>query len=293
MADVKTLPYTITRLERRAKDGKLHCVAFGGEDMAVSFGIPSLSAAYSEQEREKPLVKKSLPLVGLARHVVQVSKAARRRDKRKGAGGESQLALGFSRLTAMPARVKAVMNASFHVAGTSTAALYTNWRLNDLYDPDPVIGGPELVAFSEFMAFYTNFRVHRARAKVWTTDITGAKVIYTVVYPSPAATAGSESFQVIAGQPDAQVVSSNDVLSSSATSSIIIVEWTPIWRVLGIDQAAYMADEKFWGTVSASPTTLVYLPVCTFTSDSTTTSFDTMTVMQMEAEFFNRKELTG
>jgi hypothetical protein len=179
------------------------------------------------------------------------------------------------------------------LTAAAASVLYSGWRANDLYDPDVAIGGPELVGFSEIMAFYKNFRVLKFRLRIQPCMFTSGKILLFVGWPASVVTSSSETYTQSSGQPGAlRCISFND-LSQPTAETMVQSPWITVSDLLGMDASSFDADESTWGTSTTSPTRLCYFNVTGFTNDSTNCQFAILTDIEFEAEFFNRVELTS
>jgi hypothetical protein len=238
--------------------------------------------------------RKSLDLV--LSHAPRAVLAARAKTK-KNKGGRT-MSMGprttaFSIYAVMPPRLTTTMQFAQGGNATSALNLFVNWRLNDLYDPDPGLGGPELVGFSELTAFYKNYIVRRGRVRLVVYNTSPSTVTYNFHGPSSRALAGTETFPILAGQPGFRFVPSCSYAASPFTDETTgWSDWIDLPKMLGWSQQQATIDENWWGDSGHSPTTPVYYPYVGI-APSSVQSWTYLMFFQFECEFFNRLELTG
>jgi hypothetical protein len=197
---------------------------------------------------------------------------------------------GFSLRSMIPARNYLKLQFSQGISGAAAVAVYTSWRVS-LYDPDPAIGGPSIMGFTEIMAFYKNFLVRRWRVRITPFMFTSSTMLYCVSWPSRFAALGTETFQQSTGQPEARfAIGCNDLAAPTGTTTIES-PWYDAADVAGVMHSTMTNDENWWGDVGHDSTSLCFQPIVCYSSTGAAT-FGYIAQFEYEAEFFNRIELT-
>jgi hypothetical protein len=282
----------------------------GGKMPLVGSGIPAVQIVPGPDGiLEEKLISLSGPepvgpavssvIEGVKAFARVLARKGGKRGKQSGARGGNPFpstqgrANTFSINTLLPARLFCKMSFGSQLNVAAASSIFSGWRANDLYDPDVALGGPELVGFSEIMAFYKYFRVVRFRLRLNAIMFTSGKVAYAIVWPASVAPSGGETFQQLAGQPGAQECTSWNDLAGPTQESLIQTPWIAPCDLLGIDRAAFSADESTWGTATTSPTRLCYINIYATSNDSSAVAMTLKAEIEFEAEFFSRVELTS
>jgi len=170
-----------------------------------------------------------------------------------------------------------------------------DWRANDVYDPDPSIGGGSISGFTQFVALWNIWRVDRFRfryeivnmetavplqffftMKDWQPSI----VLNTYAKCQDAAEVSGSSSPHILG-----VLNGNNVYRSGNGSNPDR-EWGPWVRpsaILG-DQLLYRASAGYSGQGSASPSSVIWLSVVVL-ADGPGGTMPAGFVLNLEIEF--------
>jgi hypothetical protein len=169
--------------------------------------------------------------------------------------------------------------------------LVYSMRINDLYDPDPLILSGSISNFKEIMQFYGYYRVLSTRIN-WS-------VINLENFPLNAGIVFSQSnlTGVIASASDAQDAFENDFcsrifsISSKGGMDRVTVALPPlrISRLLGVG-TQYLSDIAYAGSGLATPTIPLWANFIVWspTGGTLTNGYANSTTLAMRSEFFGR-----
>jgi hypothetical protein len=196
----------------------------------------------------------------------------------------------------MPPKLIRVLNYSdpFYVRFNSAANyLVYAFKINTLFDVDPLILSGTISGFKEVMAFYTYFRVKKFRAHLEITNNEAFPVMWGIVF-SPDSLVG-----VIANRDDAINALENDFSTRpkmlSAKGGIdkdkTTLRCDP--EVLLGNSQQYNADVAYAGTVTTDPTRLLYMNVIIASPSATNliNGVTTTLTLNYTTQFFSRINL--
>lgn len=171
--------------------------------------------------------------------------------------------------------------------------LVYSFRINDLYDPDPLILSGSVSGFKEIMQFYSQYRVINTHISFKIFNNEAFAILYGAVWSQSNLTG------TIASRDDAINALENDFSTRarilSAKSGMdhedINFELAP-YKLLG-DRSQYMSDINYAGQGLATPAIPLWLNfiVCSPTGAALTNGYTNATTISMTAEFFGRTNL--
>jgi len=171
--------------------------------------------------------------------------------------------------------------------------LVYSFRINDLYDPDPLILSGSVSGFKEMMQFYSYYRVLGFSATINLSNNEAFDIFYGAVFSQTNLTG------VISSRDDA----ANALENNYAKGPFILSEKTGIDRgsmklsikpssLLGVPRQ-YFADTNYTGLGLASPSIPLWLNFIVYspTGAALTNGYTTSTKLFFHAEFFGRLNL--
>jgi len=147
-----------------------------------------------------------------------------------------------------------------------------DWRMNDVYDPDPSIGGGSVSGFTQFVALWNIWRVDRFRFRYEIVNMETAvplQFFFTMKDWQPSIVlntyAKCQDAAEVSGstQPHILGVLNGNNVYRSGNGANPDKEWSPWIRpsaILG-DQLLYRASAGYSGQGSASPSSVIWLSV--------------------------------
>jgi len=167
-------------------------------------------------------------------------------------------------------------------------------KVNDLFDPDPLILSGSVSGFSEYMAFYDLYRVLKVKLDLEISNNEDFSILWGVVF-STAALAGIAGSKIIAlSYLENGLTSGAKILAAKGGSDRgKFTAELPVWKILG-NKKEYMADISYTGFGSASPGSILYMSliVVSATNTNLTNGVSTFLKLGMHSEFFSRKPLS-
>ena len=171
--------------------------------------------------------------------------------------------------------------------------LVYSFRINDLYDPDPLILSGSISGFKELMQFYQYYRVLKFGANINLSNNEAFDLMYGAVFSQSNLTG------VISSRDDAI----NALENNYCKGPFLLSEKTGIDRgtmklsirpssLLGVPRQ-YFSDNNYIGIGLATPTIPLWLNfiVCSPTGSPLTNGYTTTTKLFFVAEFFGRLNL--
>lgn len=173
-------------------------------------------------------------------------------------------------------------------AGSGVARVY---RLNGAYDVDTGVGSTSTPGFSEYAAFFSNYRVWTASVRVVGTAYGGTTGSMGTLIMYPNAT---NTFLAGAGAGDAWAVAPYSVKrtvrgdSTSSNNVVTLQARYDLPSVARITRNQYKTDMDYSAASNSTPSRQIQLSVCGFAINSgNAMSFTFMVYVQMDVEFFN------
>jgi len=171
--------------------------------------------------------------------------------------------------------------------------LVYSFRINDLYDPDPLILSGSISGFKELMQFYSYYRVLNVNVSFKIFNNEAFAILYGAVWSQTNLTG------TIASRDDAINALENDFSTRARILSAkggldhedINFELAP-WKLLG-DRSQYMSESNYAGQGLADPTTPLWLNfiVASPTGTALANGYTNATTLSFTSEFFGRTNL--
>lgn len=236
----------------------------------------------------------------LTRECVEPNPGPQRRTRKNGNGNgrkvrKRNLALERPGLIMPPRHVASLMfiDGAYVRNNPGNNYLVYSFRINDLYDPDPLILSGSVSGFKELMSFYQYYRVLSFSATVNISNNEAFDIFYGAVFSQSNLTG------TIASRDDA----ANALENNYAKGPFILSEKTGMDRgsmtlrirpssLLGVPKQ-YFADNNYVGTGLATPPIPLWLNfiVYTPTGAALTNGYTSATKLFFTAEFFGRLNL--
>lgn len=196
----------------------------------------------------------------------------------------------------MPSRIVRTLNyvdSAYVRNNPGNNFLVYSMRINDVYDPDPLILSGSVSGFKEIMQFYTQYRVLHLNVNFRIFNNEAFALLYGAVFSQSNLTG------TIASRDDAINALENDFSTRSRILSAkggldhedINFNIAP-FRLLG-DKKQYMASNEYAGQGLATPAIPLWLNfiVASPTGAALTNGYTTSTVLTFTTEFFGRTNL--
>lgn len=171
--------------------------------------------------------------------------------------------------------------------------LVYSFRINDLFDPDPLILSGSVSGFKELMQFYNNYRVLNVNVNFKIFNNESFAILYGAVWSQSNLTG------TISNRDDAINALENDFSTRARILSAkggmdhedISFQLAP-HQLLG-DRQQYMADIQYTGQGLATPTIPLWLNfiVCSPTGTALVNGYTNATTISFTSEFFGRTNL--
>jgi len=174
-------------------------------------------------------------------------------------------------------------------AGGAQFAVKT-FNANDSWDPDPAIGSGNVTGFREWANLFTHWRVRKCSYKITITDTTSIPIKVFAAYSSTSPSIASV-FDVI-NLSETPFCSPTKVIAPIPSGQCIanLYGVMDLGRLYG-NQREYIARETFCGKGApspASPTSLMMLTLCAYSSTSWSVNLDVHIELMYDVEFFGR-----
>jgi len=196
----------------------------------------------------------------------------------------------------MPPRLTRTLNyvdSSYVRNNPGNNFLVYSFRVNDLYDPDPLILTGSVSGFKEIMQFYSYYRVKDVSISLKIFNNEAFALLYGAVFSQ------TNLVGVIASRDDAINALENDfstrarLLSAKGGLDHEDIFFTcPMWKLLG-DKKQYEGDQQYTGLGVATPSVPLWVNiiVASPTGAALTNGYTNSTTLTMTAEFFGRTNL--
>lgn len=166
--------------------------------------------------------------------------------------------------------------------------LVYSFRINDLYDPDPLILSGSISGFKEIMQFYNYYRVLHVSANVMISNLETFPIMYGMVFSqnnlTGTITTRDDAMNALEGPMStrARMLSGKGGIDKARISRGM----NPA-RILGIP-TQYMADIAYAGNGLATPSIPLWLNfiVASATGTALTNGYCTTTTLTFHSEFF-------
>lgn len=189
----------------------------------------------------------------------------------------------------MPNRSRVILTYGDVLDLTQGAPTATYFLRASAYDPDLTGTGEQPVGFDQWMEFYTNFLVTRARLRTSWGAISNTNVNYLCSQYMTRSLSIPSSVAGVLGQPYLKQAVGNQYKPVVLDSG-----WQSMADFFGEKETEYRANDAFWGTSSADPTVPARFALWGSTLDGAT-NFPSNVVahLELEVEFFNRTQLNA
>ena len=166
--------------------------------------------------------------------------------------------------------------------------LIYSFRVNDLYDPDPLILSGSLSGFKELMQFYAQYRVLRITAAVTIVNIESFPLMYGMCFSTtnltPVITTRDDAINALENHfsTKAQILSGKGGIDRAR-----IARSEFLHKIVG-DKKQYLSDVDYTGQGLATPVRPVWLNfvVASTTGAALTNGYATTTNLVFDSEFF-------
>jgi hypothetical protein len=171
--------------------------------------------------------------------------------------------------------------------------LVYSFRINDLFDPDPLILSGSISGFKEIMQFYSYYRVQKIDVSFKIFNNENFAILYGAVFSQSNLTG------VIGTRDDAINALENDfstrarLLSAKGGMDHEDIHFgLPVWQLLG-EKKQYEAEQSYTGLGLATPAQPLWLNfiVASPTGTALTNGYTNSTTLSMTSEFFGRTNL--
>jgi hypothetical protein len=156
----------------------------------------------------------------------------------------------------------------FTLTNLTTVASNQVMRLNSLFDPDVTGAGTQPYLFDQMVDKYNRYRVTHTRWKVKFSSSTLS--IYYCIVPSngslPAAVVDAATFTAATMIP----FSVSGLISGPSARGAVVKGSKQLHVLNGCSKVEYMTDDRYQAVVTADPTEVLRLNVCTYNSNGAT-----------------------
>lgn len=173
------------------------------------------------------------------------------------------------------------------------AYLVYSFRINDLYDPDPLILSGSVSGFKELMLFYQNYRVLHSTITATISNLEAFPIMFGMVFSqnnlTGSITSRDDAMNALEGPMStrARMLSAKGGIDRAKISKGMYLS-----RILGIP-AQYKADIAYAGSGLATPSIPIWLNfiVASATGAVLTNGYCTTSTITFHAEFFGLTSL--
>jgi hypothetical protein len=192
-------------------------------------------------------------------------------------------------------KVRLVWTESFQITeGAANAGTFRYLRLNSAYDVDTTLGSTTTPGFTEWSAFYGNYRVWSTAIRLEAVASGGsASSLATVcLVPNSSQATLPSTPAVWAVQP--QAVHKNILMyNSGGTNKATFVRRYDTATIFRVTKQQFQTDFDFTATTSANPARQAYVAITILGNGSTSAmSLLAQVYASMEIEFFNPIQLS-
>jgi hypothetical protein len=167
-------------------------------------------------------------------------------------------------------------------------------KINDLYDPNPLILSGSVTGFAEQMNFYEYYRVLNVEIDLEISNNENFGVLWGFVLSNiPLTGVIGDKFQALSYLENGFTTGANLLAAKGGSDRGKVKAHTPLWKILG-NKRQYMADDNYVGKGLASPNIPLYftLIVGSSTSGTLTNGVTTYLKFNFRTEFFQKKALS-
>lgn len=171
--------------------------------------------------------------------------------------------------------------------------LVYSFRINDLYDPDPLILSGSISGFKELMQFYAQYRVLHVAADITICNLETFPMMYGMVFSQTNLTGViSSRDDAINALEDPMSTKAHILAGKGGIDRARLRKGMSCGRILGV-RTQYMAESNYAGQGLATPTTPLWLNfiVASATGASLANGYCTTTTLTFHSEFFGRLNL--
>lgn len=176
---------------------------------------------------------------------------------------------------------------------TNSAAVYASkrYRLNSCYDPDPQIGSGSIAGFSEWAAFYSNYRVNGVGYEI---SICNKEANPVQIIVAPTISDVGANYSTIDELQELAFARNGIVSIAGGQDRIRFKGYLPMHEILG-DKLKYKSDPQFSAATTANPATMFYLNVGGYMLGGTFTGLGLAMTLRFTyyVEFYGRKTLVA
>jgi hypothetical protein len=176
---------------------------------------------------------------------------------------------------------------------TNNLAAYASkrYRMNSAYDPDPNLGSGSIAGFSEWAAFYGNYRVNGIMYEI---SIVNKEPVPLQVVIAPTITDVGSNYSAINELSEVPFAKSQIVSNSGGMDRCRFKGYIPMHEILG-DKLKYKSDPQFSGLTTGNPSTMFYLNVGAWTLGGAFSGQGVGMTLRFTyyVEFFGRKTLVA
>jgi hypothetical protein len=140
--------------------------------------------------------------------------------------------------------------------------LVREWRMNDVYDPDPLLGGGTVAGFNQMIAIYSQWQVEHFRMKIQVAANENTKpvsfgLVFRDVRPSTIILTLADAQNALEVQP----TTGPNIVGESSGQSIYRGGWHKIspQAVLGNPISYFGQANDYGGSGSASPSQVLWV----------------------------------
>jgi len=173
--------------------------------------------------------------------------------------------------------------------------LVFDYRINDLWDPDPLILSGSVTGFQQQMAFYNLYRVLTVEAQVDISNNENFPVLWGIVYSNQPLVGVASTKLIALSFLENGFSSGAKILSAKGGADRGGVRAkTPVYEILG-NKKEYMADVRYAGQGLASPSLPLYMSLIVVGSSSTNLANGVGVFLKLnfQTEFFGRRPLNS
>lgn len=168
-------------------------------------------------------------------------------------------------------------------------------RVNDLYDPDPLILTGSISGFKEIMEFYSNFRVNSVEVDITVSNLETFPITWGLIF-SQINLVGSiaSSSQAINVLENGLTTGSRMISAKGGIDKDHVKVKVPLVNLVG-NSSLYKGDQNYIGSGAASPVRglFVNFVLVAPTSVNLTNGVATMLKLTYGSSFFNRIPLNA
>jgi len=175
------------------------------------------------------------------------------------------------------------------LTSASNYSVYS-YRLNDLYDPDPLLASGSISGFNSWCNFYQKWRVHHVSYAGTFINLNTAPVtIFTFASPQgtvPGSVGAAINFQELPWSSPSMVMGP----AGTSTQRAHINRNISLAKLYG-NTAEYKAQFNYVGngtTSPSSPGSTMYLVVIAFSSSPLTSGIYTTSTLKYQSNFFDK-----